>query len=499
MIDIIYHTEHMENRRGHTAVLERRIPTNIRVNDSVTAQILAESIREAGQIPYSRFMETSLYGPDGYYNKGKVEFGANNDFTTSPTESELFGASIGQGLWKTWNAIGKPETFDIVEMGAGEGELAADLLRYAKDLHPDFHEAIRYIIVEYGRDLIPRQRKRIGNNPKVSWIQGSAFELPVRNITGAFISNELPDIFPVDLVTRMNGEVRQKYIGIENNEWVEIWDKPSPEVAQHIESFELNIKDVVLEPINISSARFQKEMDQALERGVILTIDYGKNHQVGRTTQGVRYFGPKAHRGERYAEFLYPGEVDITSDVNFKVLEDVARQDGLVTAYSDTQPGLLDQLGIFDIIDDIRKNLGPNPHLSDVIDAGKVIASAIKIVGSKGFSHNYHAQLLLKGVAREAILDSNAKNKTTDEMDERIKKKALFPFRVRDCTSNTVIITSNRGRVNTNPKDGVIMMYPENVPSSVIRSADRNDWSSWDLTNKNVLKMVVEDSGYRID
>lgn len=97
---------------------------------NATATQLTKEIEEQGRIPYSRFMQVSLFGEDGYYSQGKVTIGKSaegKDFSTTPEATEYFGATIGVGLKKVWEAMGKPSTFDIVVMGAGQGAMAASL------------------------------------------------------------------------------------------------------------------------------------------------------------------------------------------------------------------------------------------------------------------------------------------------------------------------------------------------------------------------------------
>ena len=203
-------------------------PSPIDRDNPTEAELEKRIIANGGKIPYSEFMDVSLYGDDGYYSTGKVEIGKGKDFVTCPEASELFGASMTPVLVKTWEEMGKPEKFQVVEMGAGYGALAESILKWAKEFNPEFAESIQYTIVEYAQGLIPEQKKRLAQFDKVSFIQGSAYELPLAGVKGALISNELPDAFPVERVTRLNGKMKQNYITIsDHNNWTEVWDDPS--------------------------------------------------------------------------------------------------------------------------------------------------------------------------------------------------------------------------------------------------------------------------------
>lgn len=181
-----------ESEEKVPSFLAERFHTGMRVNkDNLTTTLLIKEIEQAGgKIPFSRFMAVSLFGPDGYYSSGKARIGAGDeergDFTTAPESSELFGASLGQAARRVWESLGKPETFRIIEMGAGSGTLADSLLHWTKELDPEFYKAIHYTILEYG-DLIAKQKKNIRDKEKVEWAQGSATEIPFADVEGVFI------------------------------------------------------------------------------------------------------------------------------------------------------------------------------------------------------------------------------------------------------------------------------------------------------------------------
>jgi len=80
---------------------------------------------------------------------------------TCPEASELFGASMTTVLVKTWEEMGKPEKFQVVEMGAGYGALAESILKWAKEFNPEFAESIQYTIVEYAPIKFPRLKEKL--------------------------------------------------------------------------------------------------------------------------------------------------------------------------------------------------------------------------------------------------------------------------------------------------------------------------------------------------
>lgn len=106
-----------------------------------TTQRLEQIIHAAGEaIPYSQFMGESLYGEDGYYSAAHAKI--RGHFITSPELSEGFNASMGEASRKVWEAMGTPRTFSIVEMGAGNGTMAKDILAWAKQMGERYKDQI---------------------------------------------------------------------------------------------------------------------------------------------------------------------------------------------------------------------------------------------------------------------------------------------------------------------------------------------------------------------
>jgi len=341
-----------ETRRETRLPVE--IPTGIEVDyKNLTARQIADLISrsQTGKIPFSLYMHECLYGENGFYAKGKVKFTDEVDFVTYPEMSPAFGATVANYLERAWKKMGKPKQFDLVEMGAGSGEMAKSILDWAQISNIDFYNALKYTVVEYGGGLIRRQIGKLNDHKNVKWIKGSAFELPVGQINGAFVSNELPDAFPVELVTKMGERIVQKYISVRDNEWVEIWDEPTEEVKRYIRENDLVITSGLVEPINMYARDFQAQIDQALNRGIVITFDYGELGQVG-SENPVRLYG-LGIQGELNQRYLYshPGLVDITFSVNHKTLLLQGERDGMEKEIFGRQDEVLKEMGFDDVVE----------------------------------------------------------------------------------------------------------------------------------------------------
>src|SRR5438309_1693479 len=117
--------------------------------------IILDRIRSCGPISFADFMSLALYHPKyGYYLSSDPE----RDFQTSPQVHPIFGAAVGRSLADMWRAMGRPARFEVFEAGAGDGQLAADILRWAASAAPDFYDALDYSLTD------PRLSRRGGED-----------------------------------------------------------------------------------------------------------------------------------------------------------------------------------------------------------------------------------------------------------------------------------------------------------------------------------------------
>ena len=109
-------------------------------NEALKDTIL-DRIRSCGPISFADFMSLALYHPKfGYYLRSDP----GRDFQTSPQVNPIFGAAVGRSLADMWRAMGRPARFEVFEAGAGDGQLAADTLRWTETGEPDFCDALTY-------------------------------------------------------------------------------------------------------------------------------------------------------------------------------------------------------------------------------------------------------------------------------------------------------------------------------------------------------------------
>ena len=304
---------------------------------------LAEHIRSQGEITFADFMNISLYGIDGeggYYNSGNVAIGgeAADHFLTAPELSPAFGHTIGNALAEMFQAMGCPERFDVVEMGAGNGTLARDVIDRLQAEHPDVYHALNYVIVERSQGLITRQRAKLEGEERVSWVHASADALPLGNLQGVILSNELVDAFPAHRAVWLpGGRIEEIYVTVDGNgRFIEKRGEPSPKLSVALQEpamrFLLDSPNAQREQtltINARAISWMKDVYAALDKGFVITIDYG---QPGSIWEQPYCF----YRGKRPVEWAYrnPGAIDITAKVDPVILLQLGEQVGLRPARS---------------------------------------------------------------------------------------------------------------------------------------------------------------------
>ncbi|MDZ7953443.1 class I SAM-dependent methyltransferase [Nostoc sp. DedQUE09] len=285
------------------------------------------------RITFAQFMDLALYHPEyGYYSSDALKIGfKGGDFFTSPNLCADFGELLAEQFFQMWEILGKPVPFSLVEMGAGQGLLALHILKYHQQHYPDFFTALEYIIVEKSPTLRQEQQQRLQDFP-VRWC--NLEEIPPNAIAGCFFSNELVDAFPVHQFILDTGELREIYVTTDSNEketcssFVEVTGEPSTlQLAEHLDFLGIDLTqsaypDGYRSEINLAAGDWLSIVADRLQRGYVLTIDYGY--------PASRYYNPRRSQGtlqcyyhHRFHDnpYINIGRQDITTHVDFTALE----------------------------------------------------------------------------------------------------------------------------------------------------------------------------------
>lgn len=188
-------------------------------SNPLLCQIIADRIQASPQqrISFADFMDLALYHPQqGYYSTNRDEAGIQQDFFTSSHLGKDFGELLAVQFADLWELLDRPRPFTLVEMGAGQGLLVSDIVRYLHRHHFECFAALEYVIVEKSSGLIAAQQQRLQNLTQ-SW-SGLKWrtwdEIPSGSIVGCCFSNELVDALSVHRVQTEAGELREVFVQV---------------------------------------------------------------------------------------------------------------------------------------------------------------------------------------------------------------------------------------------------------------------------------------------
>lgn len=329
--------------------------------------VLREEIRAAGRIPFSRFMELCLYHPQhGYYNSERVKLGAAGDFYTSAHVAPVFARILARHFEGLWRELGQLNRFDLVELGAGDGQFAIPLLPWIAKRFPGLFAHFSYTAIEQSAFLRGHLEERLksyghrvrslGNLPEGFSESGDA-----EGICGCIFANEFFDALPVHLLIWRAGRWQEQYISLNGDQFVWCEGEPgSPALAQEAElRFDpatplAEREEGWVAEVSPSAGQWIRRISQSLRRGEVLILDYGytrEEWQQGRFPQGSAL----AYRQHQVVNDLlsHPGEQDLTAHVPFTQLIEVGQQCGLRLRSFQSQAKFLLELGEPDEFHDV--------------------------------------------------------------------------------------------------------------------------------------------------
>ena len=300
------------------------------------AQTLTEfirtAIRERGPVTFRWFMEQALYHPaHGFYSSGRCRIGRRGDYFTNVSVGSLFGRLMARQFGEIWERLGRPDDFTIVEQGAHDGTFASDVLAAARATMPEFFAALRYRIVEPFPVLRAQQKATLESfRLKIEWVESIEQLEP---FIGVHFSNELIDAMPVHLVSSSNKEWREKYVTLRGED-LDFTDGPisSVQLQEHLEKLPVPADNYETE-INLAALDWIEQLSAKIERGVVLTVDYGlareEFYAPSRTSGTLRSVAK--HRLVA-SPLVDAGNIDITAHVDWTSLCEKAERCGLTTA-----------------------------------------------------------------------------------------------------------------------------------------------------------------------
>ncbi len=306
--------------------------------DSRFLEFLRSEILANGPVPFPWFMEQALYHPEfGYYRKDRVRVGIGGDYYTSVSVGAAYGLILAEQIREMHEALGRPEKFTIVEAGAEDGQLAADILSSLGRIAPDQKTSgYEYVIVEPFPEKQRQQKQFLGNfTRQMRWVETMESIGPQ---TGVVLASELLDAFPVHLVEHFGKEWRELRVNWSDNRLgLEPWPVEEPALAEHLEKLPIPTAIPYRTEVNLRAADWMQETGRAVERGFVLVIDYGYCRE--------EYYSPQrtagtltCYRGHHktYDPLEAPGQMDMTAHVDFTTVVEAATAEVLgVVGFAD--------------------------------------------------------------------------------------------------------------------------------------------------------------------
>jgi SAM-dependent MidA family methyltransferase len=263
-------------------------------------------------------MEQVLYHPEhGYYSSGGCAIGRKGDYFTNVSVGPLFGQLMVAQFAEIWEELGKINDFVIVEQGAHDGQFARDVLQSLQERTPEFFEASRYRIIEPFPILREQQSQTLERfRDKVEWRSSS------EPFTGIHFSNELLDAMPVRLISCDT----EKLVDLQDDKVLFI-ERPRSSMA-----------------FNQAALDWVDSVAASLQRGYVITIDYGRSGNEFEGNVQVR-----ARHRHLDSPFEQIGHADITMQVDWTSIARRAEANGLrVAGFTDQHhflTGIVSELG----------------------------------------------------------------------------------------------------------------------------------------------------------
>jgi SAM-dependent MidA family methyltransferase len=312
------------------------------VSELIRGQIEAAG----GGVSFESFMEAALYAPGlGYYSAGATKIGAGGDFVTAPEVSALFGRCVARQCAQVLNAAGG----EILEIGAGTGQLAATLLQALADMGV---LPRRYAILEVSADLASRQRAHLQNlapalRERVVWLD----RLPEAPMRGIILANEVLDALPFSRIALHGGVLHELGVALQDGALVERERPPSAALAQAWSSvadqLPMRLPEGYRSEICLRIEPWIAGVAACLESGLFLLLDYGlpraHYYHPERIDGTLRcHFKQRAHNDP----FVNVGVQDITAWVDFTRVAEAALASNLEVLGFVTQAAFLLATGI---------------------------------------------------------------------------------------------------------------------------------------------------------
>ncbi len=327
-------------------------------------------IQREGPLSFRHFMDMALYDPQwGYYSRCR-EIGPRGDYYTAAHVHPLFGECLAKQFLSLLRELSATPEVTIVEVGAGTGRLAADILESIERMAPALTGRLEYVIAERSPALQQVQRENLKPFSRVTW--HSLEQREAASVTGIIFSNELIDALPVHRLIRQGKHIRELLVDWRDGQfhWT-IGELTNPRLRDVLASWNAPLEDGQIIEINLEACQYLQRVATLLREGYVVTIDYGDVRS--------RLYTPERGRGTLrcfYRHLVHDdplvrvGEQDITTSVDFTLLMEWGERVGLSVVQFVTQRKFLMEQGVLD-------------RLAQMIDEGRGGAGLASLLSAK--------------------------------------------------------------------------------------------------------------------
>lgn len=317
-------------------------PIALQHSKQLSQQISKIISSAGGVIDFASFMELALYTPQlGYYATDAKKFGRTGDFVTAPEISPLFAKCIAR---QCSEVLAELEGGDVLEFGAGSGQLAKDLLLALEKLNQLPNQ---YFIFEISETLRLQQKNLLQAAcphlfSRIIWLD----KLP-NEFSGVIVANEVMDALPTHCFQIEKGEIKERSVTFSDERFQWCLTSPSKQLVERIAPLSLN--EGYESEANLLLPNWIRSIAHMLKRGVALLIDYGYSqteYYHPDRSQGTLQCYYQHHRHDN--PFLLVGLQDISAHVDFTVVAESAYDAGLELAGFTTQTSFLLACGLLE-------------------------------------------------------------------------------------------------------------------------------------------------------
>jgi NADH dehydrogenase [ubiquinone] 1 alpha subcomplex assembly factor 7 len=305
-------------------------------------------IKKNDLLSLDKYIEESLYNKKfGYYMQNDP-FGKKGDFITAPNISRLFSEMIAIWLISFWEKLKEPKKFNLIELGAGNGEMMRVLIN-SFNKFPKFKKACNIKILEKSQLLKKLQKKTI-NDKSIKWLKNLD---ELNDLPCIFIANEFFDALPVKQFIKKKNRWYERYVEFKDSKKLKYKD-----ILFNIKKFEQKLKFKIsykqkfieYSPLAMNYLKIITNKIKC-NNGGILIIDYGyTNKETKNTLQAVSK--------HKYSEVLDAfGKSDITYNLNFNLVNQIIKTFGLFCSLTTNQRNFLIKLGIMERAEILTKNI----------------------------------------------------------------------------------------------------------------------------------------------